>query len=66
MEKYIKIIDEMAVEAAHLYCEHTICGVCMFGHMTNCFEKCTGNFKQGIITALAVEKVKEKANESKD
>lgn len=52
MEKYIKIIDEMAVEAANLYCRPTRCKICLFSNRANCFDKCA------IISGLAVEKSK--------
>ena len=66
MEKYIKIIDEMAVEAANLYCCPIRCKRCLFSNIANCFDTCVSNFKYAIRSGLAVEKVKEKANESKD
>ena len=67
MRKYIPIIKEVAEEATNAYCLSTACANCEYVHFSNnCSNKCRTVFTERLVTALAIEKVKEKANESKD
>lgn len=67
MTKYSPIIREVAEEATKLYCMSTRCATCEYVQFSsNCSNKCQTVFTEKFVTALAIEIVKEKANESKD
>lgn len=67
MEQYIPIIKEVAEEATKVYCWSADCANCEYICLSsNCSNKCKTVFTEKLITALAIEIVKEKANESKD
>lgn len=67
MKQYISIIKEVAEEATNAHCLSTACANCEYVHFSsNCSNKCNAVFVEKLVTALAIEIVKEKANESKD
>ena len=67
MKQYIPLIKEVSEEATNAYCLSVDCANCEYVHFNNnCHNKCRTVLAEKLVTALAIEIVKEKANESKD
>lgn len=66
MEKYIKIIKEVAKSAVVAHCKECSCSSCQMEYFDDCAAKLETYFVDNVLVALAIEIVKEKANESKD
>lgn len=66
MKSYIGIIKEVAEEATNTYCAETGCAYCEFEFYETCHYKLKTTLVKTLITELAIERVKEKVNESKD
>lgn len=66
MKDHISIIKEVAEEAANIYCAESGCEYCEYQYYETCYSKLKTALVKTLITELAIEKVKEKANESKD
>ena len=64
--KYVKIIKEVAKCCVVAHCKECACGGCEYRYFDDCTDKLETYFTDQILVALAIEKVKEKANESKD
>ena len=66
MSDNLTIIKEVAEEAQGIYCYCADCTNCVYNNFKNCSYTYKNSLIDKIVTALAIERVKEKANESKD
>lgn len=66
MLQYVDIIKEVAVSAVVVHCKECGCHGCQMEYLDDCCDKLQTYFTDKILVALAIERVKEKANESKD
>ena len=63
---YVNIIKEVAESAVVAHCRECGCNGCQLEYLDDCCGKLHTYFTDKILVVLAIEKVKEKANESKD
>lgn len=64
--KYLDIIKDVSISAVTTHCKECACHGCPYKPFHDCTSKLQTDFTDKIILALAIEKVKERANESKD